>query len=64
MRLQHGCTETLLKHCRTSASNAPKGGEPVSKARLYHLAVVASLVIFALLAARQMMPFGPYDGAD
>jgi hypothetical protein len=36
----------------------------VSKARLYHFAVVAALVIFALLAARAMVPLGQYDGAD
>jgi hypothetical protein len=36
----------------------------VSKARLYHFAVVAALVLFALLAARQMVPLGAYDGAD
>jgi hypothetical protein len=36
----------------------------VSKARLYHLAVVASLVLFALLTALSMIPLGQYDGAD
>jgi len=36
----------------------------VSKARLFHFAVVASLVVFALLAARALVPLGQYDGAD
>jgi hypothetical protein len=36
----------------------------VSKARLYHFAVVAALVIFAILAARALVPLGAYDGAD
>jgi hypothetical protein len=36
----------------------------LSKARFYHFAVVAALVIFALLAARAMVPLGAYDGAD
>jgi hypothetical protein len=36
----------------------------VSKARLYHLAVVACLVAFALIAAASVLPFGPFDGAD
>jgi hypothetical protein len=36
----------------------------VSKARLYHFAVIAALVIFALLAARALVPLGAYDGAD
>jgi hypothetical protein len=36
----------------------------VSKARLYHLAVVACLIAFALITALQMLPDGFYEGAD
>jgi hypothetical protein len=36
----------------------------VSKARLIQLAVVATLIISALLAAAAILPFGMYDGAD
>jgi hypothetical protein len=36
----------------------------VSKARLFHLAVVCSLIAFALVTALQMLPDGFYDGAD
>jgi hypothetical protein len=36
----------------------------VTKARLYHLAVVACLIAFALITALQFVPEGMYDGAD
>jgi hypothetical protein len=36
----------------------------VNKARLFHLAVVGSLIVFALVAAVHMVPLGMYDGAD
>jgi hypothetical protein len=36
----------------------------LTKARLYHLAVVACLIAFALVAAFQLLPCGMYDGAD
>jgi hypothetical protein len=36
----------------------------VSKARLYHLAVVACLIVFVIIAAAEVVPFGAFDGAD
>jgi len=36
----------------------------VTKARLFHFAVVFSLIAFALIAALEMLPDGMYDGAD
>jgi hypothetical protein len=36
----------------------------MTKARLYHLAVVACLIGFAVIAALQLIPFGMADGAD
>jgi hypothetical protein len=36
----------------------------VTKARLFHLAVVGCLIAFALITALQMLPDGMYDGAD
>jgi len=36
----------------------------VTKARLFHLAVVFSLVAFALITALAVLPDGMYDGAD
>jgi len=36
----------------------------VTKARLYHLAVVACLIGFALITALQFLPDGMYEGAD
>jgi hypothetical protein len=36
----------------------------MTKARLFHLTVVGSLLVLALLAAIQLVPLGMYDGAD
>lgn len=36
----------------------------MTKARLFHLAVVGCLVLFALIAALQLLPNGFYDGPD
>jgi hypothetical protein len=36
----------------------------VTKARLFHLSVVACLIIFALLSAIQYLPASMFDGAD
>jgi len=36
----------------------------VSKARLYHLAVVACLIAFALISAAALLPDGMFDGND
>jgi hypothetical protein len=36
----------------------------VSKARLYHLAVVGCLIAFALITALQLLPDGMYEGAE
>jgi hypothetical protein len=36
----------------------------MSRARLYQFAVIACLIVFALLAARAIVPLGQYDGAD
>jgi hypothetical protein len=36
----------------------------VTKARLFHFAVVCSLIAFALITALQVLPDGMYDGAD
>jgi hypothetical protein len=36
----------------------------VTKARLFHLAVVCCLIAFALITALEMLPDGFYDGAD
>ncbi len=36
----------------------------MNKARLYHFAVVATLVVCALIAALAVLPRGMYDGAD
>jgi hypothetical protein len=36
----------------------------MSKARLYHLAVVVCLILFALLAACSALPCGLWDGND
>jgi len=35
----------------------------MTKARLFQLTVVGSLIVFALLAAYQLLPLGMYDGA-
>jgi len=36
----------------------------VTKARLFHFAVVCSLIAFALITALGAFPNGMYDGAD
>jgi len=36
----------------------------VTKARLFHLAVVGCLIAFVLISALAMLPDGMYDGAD
>jgi hypothetical protein len=36
----------------------------VTKARLFHLSVVACLIVFALLSAIQLLPDSMFDGAD
>jgi hypothetical protein len=36
----------------------------VTKARLFHLSVVACLIVFALLTAIQYSPASMFDGAD
>jgi hypothetical protein len=36
----------------------------VTKARLFHLAVVLSLIAFVVIGALEMLPDGMYDGAD
>jgi hypothetical protein len=36
----------------------------VTKARLFHLSVVACLIVFALLLAVQCVPDSMFDGAD
>jgi hypothetical protein len=36
----------------------------VTKARLFHLSVVACLIVFALLPAFQLLPDSMFDGAD
>jgi len=36
----------------------------VSNARLFHLAVVACLIAFVVIAAMAVVPHGMYDGAD
>ena len=36
----------------------------MTKARLFHLSVVACLIVFALLSAVQMWPGSMFDGAD
>jgi hypothetical protein len=36
----------------------------VTKARLFHLSVVACLVVFALVSALSYMPDSMFDGAD
>ena len=54
----------LRKRCRTFGSKTRKEVTIVSKARLYHLAVVACLIAFALYAAASMFPLGPFDGND
>jgi hypothetical protein len=41
-----------------------KGGAHVTKARLFHLSVVACLIVFALLSAVQFLPDTMWDGAD
>lgn len=41
-----------------------KGGVTVTKARLFHLSVVACLVVFALVSALQCLPDNMFDGAD
>jgi hypothetical protein len=41
-----------------------KGGVTVTKARLFHLSVVACLVVFAMVSALQCLPDNMFDGAD
>jgi hypothetical protein len=36
----------------------------VTKARLFHLSVVACLIVFALVTAVQYTPLSMFDGAD
>jgi hypothetical protein len=36
----------------------------MTKARLFHLAVVGCLIVFALVAAFSLLPDGMYDGPD
>jgi hypothetical protein len=36
----------------------------VTKARLFHLSVVACLLVFALVSALQFLPDNMFDGAD
>jgi hypothetical protein len=36
----------------------------VIKARLFHLSVVACLVLFVLVSAAQLLPDSMFDGAD
>jgi hypothetical protein len=36
----------------------------LTKARLFHLSVVACLVFFALVSALQLLPDNMFDGAD
>ena len=36
----------------------------MTKARLFHLAVVAALIVCALMTARALLPVGMHDGAD
>lgn len=47
-----------------SASSATKGGAHVMKARLFHLSVVACLIVFALTSAMSFLPDSMFDGAD
>jgi hypothetical protein len=47
-----------------SASSRPKGGVQVMKARLFHLSVVACLIVFALSSALSYLPDSMFDGAD
>ena len=47
-----------------SASKPRKGGAQVTKARLFHLSVVACLIVFALVSAIQYLPDSMFDGAD
>jgi hypothetical protein len=47
-----------------SASRPQKGGAQVTKARLFHLSVVACLIVFALVSAIQYLPDSMFDGAD
>ena len=51
------------KPCRTFGSSDQKGGDMI-KARIFHLAVVACLVAFVVLAAAAALPTGMADGAD
>jgi hypothetical protein len=41
-----------------------KGGAHMTKARLFHLSVVACLIVNALLSAAQLLPDSMFDGAD
>ena len=36
----------------------------MTKARLFHLSVVACLIVFALVSALQYVPASMFDGAD
>jgi hypothetical protein len=36
----------------------------VTKARLFHLSVVACLIVFALVSAMSLVPDAMFDGAD
>jgi hypothetical protein len=36
----------------------------LTKARLFHLSVVACLVVFAMVSALQLLPDNMFDGAD
>ena len=36
----------------------------MTKARLFHLSVVACLIVFAVLSALQTVPDNMFDGAD
>jgi hypothetical protein len=47
-----------------SASRPQKGGVQVTKARLFHLSVVACLIVFALMSAMSYLPDSMFDGAD
>src|SRR5437763_10614787 len=55
-----------VSHRRRSLAGRPlldlEGGD-MTKARLFQLTVVGSLIVFALLAAYQLLPLGMYDGA-
>ena len=52
------------RRSKTSASSARKEVFYVIKARLFHLSVVACLVLFVLVSAAQLMPDSMFDGAD